>query len=122
MEIFEAIMEEYSCRTDHENQLKTIEEIEKMEREFSEASNRAQLWLDITFPTIEQSSTKETRPKEGYKQSENNPTIGNLQYSKEDIERRAIHAEEELSRKITALEDQVQQEWTRFKENYDFKN
>ena len=42
MEIFEALIGEYSTRTDRQNRTKTIEEIEKMEHDFSEVINRAQ--------------------------------------------------------------------------------
>ena len=44
MEIFEALVEVYSSRTDRQNNMKTIEESERVE--FSEAINRAQTYLD----------------------------------------------------------------------------
>ena len=46
MEIFEALVEVYSSRTDQQNNMKIIEEIERMELEFSKAINRAQTYLD----------------------------------------------------------------------------
>ena len=125
MEIFEALIGEYSSRTDRQSRTKTIEEIEKMEHDFSEVINRAQQYLDNTFRDVF-SHAKSSRvkpastiqPGEGYKQSDSIDTRQSeeLEFSKEEIEIQTVLAETELSRQTKALEEQVQQKWVRLKE------
>lgn len=46
MEIFKATVNVYSSRTDRQNNLQIVEEIEKIKQEFSEAIDRVQQHLD----------------------------------------------------------------------------
>ena len=122
LEIFEALIGEYSTKTDRQNRTKTMEEIEKMEHDFSEVITRAQQYLDNTFTDVcshaNSSRVKPAsriQPGEGYRQSDTKQAK-KLQFSKEEIEIQTVLAEKELSRQIKALEEQVQQIWVRLKE------
>ena len=81
MEIFEALVEEYLSRTDRQNKVKTIEEIEKMEQEFSETLNQVQRYLNNTFSEMfhgEQSPKIEPTARRQLGKAVKNSTLNKL--------------------------------------------
>ena len=128
MEIFEALVEVYSSRTDRQNNTKTIEEIERMELEFSKAISQAQTYLDnnstnvlsVVRPsnrTVEQTSQLgKCHQSIDLKQSglvQHNMSIGEIDA---EIERQTELLQEQLSQQIEAIEGQFQKEYVRMKE------
>ena len=128
MEIFEALVEVYSNRTDRQNNMKTIEEIERMESEFSKAINRAQTYLDNNSTNVlsgvrpSEGNVEQTSQSGKRHQSIDPKQSGLVQHNMSiaeidaEIERQTELLQEELSQQIKAIEGQFQKEYVRMKE------
>ena len=128
MEIFEGMVDMYSSRTDRENNMKTIQEIERMELEFSEAINRGQKYQDNNSTNVlsgvrpSKANLEENNESGKCHQPINVKQSGLVQHKMSvtevdaEIERQTELLQEELSQQIKAIEGQFQKECVRMKE------
>ena len=108
--------------------MKTIEEIERMELEFSEAINRAQKYLDNNSTNVlsgvrrSKSNLEQTNESGKCHQPIDVKQSGLVQHKMSiaeidaEIERQTELLQEELSQQIKAIEGQFQKEYVRMKE------